>query len=203
MSTPTPILGTFFLASAGEIQEGLDWYRLANLITCRIARDYNISILKVAGVISALSPQNPWERNVQDAENMVKLYSIDPSSVDDLKVGTFGANKRKAIQILSSNGEIETIADILNGRKQQAFYRCILHQDDVCVDGHAYSIWIGKRVSTTDTPKISAKLYQEIASDYREATAIINRIMGTNYTSYQVQAITWVTHRNLYKGVRK
>jgi hypothetical protein len=73
----------------------------------------------------------------------------------------------------------------------------------VCVDGHAYSIWLGERVSTSDTPKITPKLYQRIADDYVQATVKINEIMGTRYKPSTVQAITWVVHRNLHQGQRK
>ena len=194
----TPILGTFFLASAQEIQEGINWYRNANCIADSIANKTGLSIRKVAGVIAALSPQNRWERNCKDAEQLCLLYTVDGvDAARQHKVSTFGKNKQKALDILQSEeGEIEAI---LNGRKVVAFFRCILDEDDVCIDGHAYSIWLGNRVVTTKTPKISAKLYDTIAWEYDRATLAINKIMGTDYTASQIQAITWIVHRNLHK----
>ena len=47
-------------------------------------------------------------------------------------------------------------------------------QDDVCVDGHAYSIWIGDRLTMKQVPNIGKKLYKTITDDYIQATYIIN-----------------------------
>jgi hypothetical protein len=192
------------MASAAELQEGKRWYADANLICCRIAADTNTPIPTVAAVMAALSPQNPWERNCSDAEALIRLYKADgKDAAESYKVGTFGINKRKAIaclQEVSRDGHLK----ILNGLKVQAFYLSILGDTDaVCVDGHAYSIWLGERVSTTDTPKITPKLYETIADDYRKCAAKIREITGEYLYPAQIQAITWVVHRNLYKGQRK
>lgn len=203
----TSILGTFFMASPSEIEEGKHWYSDAARIAETISDETGISYIKVAGVIAALSPQNPWERNVQDARNICQIYNIDgKDAAQNVKVGTFGANKAKAIKILECGDLTEYVIayDILNGQKVINFFLSILgHDDAVCVDGHAYSIWLGERVSTSDTPKMTPKLYQRIADDYVQATVKINEILGTQYKPYTVQAITWVVHRNLYAGQRK
>lgn len=201
----TSIIGTFFLASPTEVQEGKHWYRNAARIAEQLSDSYNISMAQAVGIIAALSPQNPWERNVRDAYNVCETFTIDGKDAAlSVKCGTFGVNKRKAIAILESDGLSNAIADILKGQKVVAFYRSILGDcHAVCVDGHAYSIWLGERVSTSDTPSITPKLYKQIADDYRESTAKINSILGTSYIPAQVQAITWVVHRNLYQGVRK
>lgn len=195
----TPILGTFFLASAQEIEEGANWYGTANKIAIAIANKTDISVRKVAGVMAALSPRNRWERNCSDAEQLCLLYATGGvAAAKQLKVATFGSNKQKALDILQS--EEDAIETILNGQKIVAFFHCILGEDDVCIDGHAYSIWLGNRVAVTKTPKISAKLYEAIVHDYGVATLTINRIMGTDYTAADIQAITWIVHRNLYRG---
>lgn len=203
----TSIIGTFFLASPVEVREGKRWYSDAAKIAESISDETGISHLKVAGVIAALSPQNPWDRNVTDARNICQVYSIDgKDAAQAVKVGTFGANKAKAIKILQCEGLVDyvTVCHILNGQKVVNFYRSILgHDDAVCVDGHAYSIWLGERVSTKDTPKLTTNLYNRIAEDYRECTTKINEILGSNYKPSTVQAITWVVHRNLYAGQRR
>lgn len=203
----TSIIGTFFLASPAELQQGRVWYQQANDIARMIGCKYELPTAIVAGVIAALSPQNPWERNVLDAENLCQVFTQDGrDAVEGVKVGTFGANKRKAIRILEL-GLVFTakeILTILNGLKVQNFWWCIqLDNKAVCVDGHAYSIWLGERVSTTDTPKITPKLYERIAQDYVTATGKINEILDASYTPAQVQAITWVVHRNMYANQRK
>lgn len=203
----TSIIGTFFLASPAELQQGRKWYQEANDIARMIGSKYDLPTAIVAGVIAALSPQNPWERNILDADNICQVFTQDgKEAAEGVKVGTFGANKRKAIKILEL-GLVFTakeILAILNGLKVQNFWWSILlDSKSVCVDGHAYSIWLGERVSTTDIPKITPKLYDRIAQDYITATGKINEILDTSYTPAQVQAITWVVHRNMYQGQRK
>jgi hypothetical protein len=189
------ILAVFFTANAVEQHEGLSWYGRAQSVARRLADQYGHDLITVAGVISALSPNNRWERNVIDAEALVKVYS-NGGDVDALKVCTFSKNKAKAIAILQGADPL----DVLGGRKVRAFYECIIGRDSVCVDGHAYSIWLGQRVPTTKTPKISDKLYDKISEDYRIATKQINEITGEFYLPCQVQAITWVAWRNLHSG---
>lgn len=203
----TAILGTFFMASPVELQEGRMWYQQANDISRKIACEFDLPTAIVSGVIAALSPQNPWERNVVDALTIIRTYKQDGrEAAESIKVGTFGANKRKALQILDL-GFVFTakeILEILGGLKVQNFWWCIqLDHKAVCVDGHAYSVWLGERVSTSDTPKITPKLYERIAKDYTEVTGKINEILDTDYTPAQIQAITWVVHRNLYGGKRR
>jgi hypothetical protein len=197
----TSILGTFFLASLTEIQEGACWYSDALQFCHTIAEKHGLSAETVAGVVAALSPQNRWERNMLDAERLIDLYILGgEDAAKEYKVATYGINKDKALKILALHDlNLSTIPEILNGQKVKAFYHCILGSDrHVCVDGHAYSIWLGERVTTNDTPKITSKLYNKISEDYIEATKKINEILGTMYTPADVQAITWITHRNLY-----
>lgn len=191
------ILAVFFQATEAERHEGLSWYGRAQQVARRIAETNDeICFRTVAGVIAALSPNNRWERNVADAEALIKVFTYG-GDCDALKVSTFGKNKAKAIAILKGADPL----GVLGGNKVRAFYQCILGDDDVCVDGHAYSVWLGQRVPTSKTPSISDKLYNKIASDYRLATKEIIGITGDFYLPSQVQAVTWVVWRNLIKGV--
>jgi hypothetical protein len=194
------ILAVFFSASQAEIQEGRAWYSQANL-ACRVIADtYQVEggYQRVAGVIAALSPNNRWSRNVRDAESLIKTYTIG-GEIDAVKVSTFSKNKEKAIKILNGEG----ILDVLGGLKVRAFYSCIIGGEDVCVDGHAFAIWSGQRIATSKTPKISENLYRQIADDYNQAARVINYVTGDCYTPSQIQAITWVTWRNLFNGEAK
>jgi hypothetical protein len=190
------ILAVFFQASSAEVMAGRRWYGDA-LEACKtIAATYGLSVDTVAGVVAALSPNNRWERNLVDAENICKLYTL--GGYDDAaqcKVSTFHANKRKALQILKGTEPLEA----LGGLKVKAFYQCIINLPAVCVDGHAYAIWKGERIPTTKTPKISAKLYDAIAADYQHAADTINGIIGTEFCAAQVQAITWCAWRRIIK----
>jgi hypothetical protein len=127
---------------------------------------------------------------------LVKAFYLGEVNLKAVKVSTFNKNKDKAIRILSG----EDPRDVLGGLKVRAFYECITGGNQVCVDGHAYSIWLGQRVATSSTPKISPKLYATIAHDYHLAAQQVNQITGKQYTGSQVQAITWVAWRNLIAG---
>ena len=71
--------------------------------------------------------------------------------------------------------------------------------NDLCIDGHAYSIWLGQRVVMKDVPNTKAKkLRSQIKTDYRDATAFINDELNENFTAAAIQAITWVTHKRIH-----
>jgi len=197
----TSILGTYFLASPDEHEHGMRWYDRANDQAIKLAASAGIAVSTAAGVIAALSPNNAWDRNLIDAYNIVRSYvehGRDDATL--VKVGTYGLNKDKAIRILDGTDPW----DAIGGLKVRSFFRLILDPlaDDVCIDGHAYSIWKGERVATSKVPKITAKLYAQIQQDYRECASIVSGIKGQKVTPSQLQAITWTVHRNLYRGVR-
>lgn len=193
------ILAVFFSATDIEVVEGARWYETAQNAAATIATRYKVSADTVAGVIAALSPSNRWERNLRDADSLIGAHTLGGySDALEVKASTYGSNKRKALVILEGAAPLEA----LGGLKVRAFYSCIIGGDDVCIDGHAYAIWRGERISTRSTPKISAKLYAAIAADYARAAATINSVLGTTYRPYQVQAITWLVWRRMAKGGR-
>ena len=183
------------LATAGEYADGKRWYARANGVAERLHELYGISKPRAAGVIAALSPRNRWERNVIDAENIVATCQA-AGSIDDVKVCTFRKNKEKAIAVLSDCLREEYIPEVLSGPKMIEFYNCIMGCNDVTIDGHAYSIWYGDRVTLANVPKIGKKIREKIKKDYL-AVGRNNAMMG-----YEVQAITWLTHRRIH-GVTK
>jgi len=191
------ILAVFFSASDLEVISGAKWYETAQNAAVTIAARYSIKADTVAGVIAALSPSNSWERNLRDADALISAYTLGGlSDALEVKTSTYNRNKVKALAILEGTTPLE----VLGGLKVRAFYSCIIGADDVCIDGHAYAIWRGERISTSSTPKISAKLYGSIVADYVKATATINSVMGTVYRPYQIQAITWLVWRRMVKG---
>lgn len=197
------ISGMLQLASQADILSGLDWYKRAHKLGVRLIHAYDgLTLGQAVGVIAALSPNNQWTRNCIDAEAMIKAWhaGADPLGV---KVCTFNKNKAKAAAILAlsdaeTQGDADVIAEILNGRKVVAFYRSIMGDPDaVCVDGHAYAVWIGERIPTTQTPSIGVKLYADIARAYQLVAKRSYELCGTTLTPTQVQAVTWVTYRRL------
>jgi hypothetical protein len=185
-------------ATSGEIEYGKQWYSLAYAIANRISLEYGLNTETVTAVIAALSPSNKWERNIKDAENVVAAYML--GSKDDalkVKVCTYGKNLTKAVAILESyHCDYESI---LSGPKVIEFYHSILGaNDDVCVDGHAYSVWFGERLTMKEVPSIGVKLRRTIKADYIAATQFINDNQDEVFTPCQIQATTWVAHKRLH-----
>lgn len=192
------ILAVFFAASHDETIKGARWYPDALSFCHSVANSTGLLISTVAGVTAALSPNNKWEKNMRDADSLCRAFAA--GTINDaaaLKVSTFNKNKNKALRILAGEPPLE----ILGGLKVRAFYGCIVGDDTVCVDGHAYAIWLGQYVPTTKTPSISPKLYQSISDAYRQAAVTINGVTGDNYTAAQIQAITWTVWQRIRREV--
>ena len=181
------------LASASETAFGRSWYRIAFAAATEMASRYEVPVETVVGVIAALSPRNKWERNLLDAENLIAAFvAAGTDGCESVKVCTFGKNKAKAVEILDEGLQGPELILKLSGPKLQEFFSCIIGRDDVCIDGHAYSIWFGDRVTLAKVPSIGKKLRAEIKKDY-QAVAKANGLKG-----YEVQAITWVAHRRIH-----
>lgn len=195
------ILAVYFHAADNEIISGAEWYDRVNCAAKAMAQRYSLPLATVAGVIAALSPNNQWERNLRDADQLCRAYAM--GGIDDaqqIKTSTYNANKNKALAILSGTAPL----DALGGLKVRSFYGCIMGDSGaVCVDGHAYAIWQGDYVPTTKTPKIRAKLYASISADYIKAADTINSIVGASYTGAQIQAITWTVWQRIRRQVNK
>ena len=188
------ILSVFNLANAADQATGLNWYAQAKKAAAIMAQRYGIHAHEAAGVIAALSPRNKWERNLQDAENLIAAYAAaGAEGCATIKVCTFGGNKAKAVRILSAGCITDAdVIKILSGPKLTEFYSCIVGIQDVCIDGHAYAIWFGERVTLANVPSIGVKLRREIKADYVAAAE------KAGISPAQMQAVTWCAWRRLH-----
>ena len=201
--TTAPILGLWFQSNNEDRKIGLDWYSNAYAICDRIASELGFSIEQIAGAIAALSPNNKWDRNIQDAENLARAIRAGVD-IDSVKVCTFGSNKAKAVKILSSNLDSAEIVSILRGQKVVAFYLNIARNGDTdcpVIDGHAYNIAHGTVGSLRDVPSITPKAFETLQDLYRDAAATVAAVTGETVSAGQVQAVTWVTYRRIHKGL--
>ena len=192
------IKAIYDLAGAAEIADGMAWYGVAKSIAIVLAENYGVSTVQAIGVLAALSPRNKWSRNVVDAEALISAYVAAGSEQAMLtKVCTFGANKAKAIKVLDAGAcTFTTILEILSGPKLREFASCIAGLPDCCIDGHAWCIWQGSRVTLADVPAIGVKLRRGIKADYASAAADLG------ISASELQAITWVTWRRIH-GITK
>ena len=211
------IVAKFQLATSQEVQLGCDWYRSALNIAGRIQSKYHtterpLTVELVAGIIAALSPNNRWERNIIDAESIIKCWAAGGTDEDILAVPccTYKKMKEKALTILKAanshlhSGYPELVGEStrfwLKGPKITEFFNCITNPllNDVCIDGHAYSVWFGQRLTMKQVPNIGKKLRQQIKTDYVDACTFINEELNESFTPADIQAITWVTHKRIY-----
>ena len=167
------ILSTYYKANQQDLIDGEVWYNNGHAICSMIANTYGLSVDTVAGVVSALSPNNKWDRNIIDAENMIRAYLFE---IEYPKVCTFGGQRDKAIMMLENNYDNpKNIARVLNGNKTIAFYKGLATGgkcDEITVDGHAYNIWNGYYTPLNKVPNISDKLYAEVSAAYKELSLI-------------------------------
>lgn len=192
--TAQNIQAVYSLANATDHAQGAAWYPQAKAAAQALTDAYGVRLEVAIGVIAALSPRNRWERNLADAESLIKVYRIDPDSAADVKVCTFGKNKAKALQILAlTDANWDSVLAILSGPKLREFASCIMgDSQEVCIDGHAYSVWLGDRVTLANVPSIGVKLRRTIKADYQAAAKALGVPAST------VQAITWCAWRRIH-----
>jgi len=180
-------------------QLAFNWYKEANLFAQYLAEAYDFSVVAAAAIISALSPQNRWERNKIDAESVCAALEIG-LKIWNIPVSTYNANKFKAAEIAYQHrkGSIAEIVGIFRGFKTRSFFINIANPDDpytVTIDFHAYSVAVARRYtgstgSRYPIPSIGKADYTKVADAYRLAAQRLG------ISPSKVQAVTWVVWRN-------
>lgn len=174
-------------ASDQEREEGLRWYEEAMQFAEYLSITFNISKVVAAGVISALSPNNRWERNKIDAFNLIQAYT-EGRTMDDVNVCTYTNNKRRAWGILS--GDVEMLR---KARKTHAFALNVGAMDEsvVTIDKWMLRAFVTTSQKPKDIPTSCTPLqYDRLSAHFCK----VARDMG--YKPYELQAIIWVTIRN-------
>ena len=198
------IIAMYFSSSKVDRVKGKSWYSDAYSIACTLAKKYNVTSNTVSAVISALSPSNKWNRNVEDAEMMLRANAYD-LDLTECKPSTYENQKLKAIAIIEGSvSDDETLKGILNGQKTKSFYANISTNgktDDCTIDGHSYNVWNGTVTNLNDVPGMTPKTYRMIQDDYRTAAKIISEIEGETLKASEIQAITWVAYRRIHKNL--
>jgi hypothetical protein len=164
-------------ASYAERYAGLTWYGRARQQCERLADEHKVSVETAVGVVAALSPSCPWEKNLEDA---CKLMCEGKFA----RVTTYSTNRNKAWAIYRTGKP----QDWLSGPKVNAFYNCILDPEDdysVCVDR-----WAIRVVNAGQEIPLTEKRYNAIADAYRDAAQRLGLLPS------QAQAISWLVYRN-------
>jgi hypothetical protein len=182
------VLAVLEQATNQDIKDGCTWYNQANDYIRQLSAEFGHQVPIVAGVLSALSPGANWVRNQHDTRSILEEGA-------GAIVATYGANKRKAIDILIGT---RTPEEALGTRKTGAFYQNLLHPNSntrVTIDRHSSRCAHGYNL-TPDQAILFAntdKKYQVTESIFQEATNQVPELFW-----HQVQAITWLVYRRVY-----
>lgn len=174
----------FERANTEQYNNGLEWYKDAHIFCQSRAEHFGVSEEVVAGVVSALSPRNKWERNLQDADRVLLAHKYNESP-EAISVCTFTSNKLKAFDILEGK-------PVNWGPKTESFVKNIanLDRDRVTVDVWHWRACFDKMRA----PKsLTEKKYRQIEKITIET--------ATNYglAGFQLQAVVWESIRGSWR----
>lgn len=176
----------FSLATEEDINNGKNWYKDAQDFAKYLSETYGIDSYVCASVISALSPNNKWDRNKIDAETVIKAY-LNGIAPESIKVCTYNANKKKAFNIL--NGKVITE----KSPKTHAFAMNVglLSSEHITIDKWHLRACLSK-VKTDVVESCTAV-------QYRRVEKITSQLAKENgLKGYEFQAIVWVVIRNIW-----
>lgn len=174
------LIGHWIKATPSQLSRGKSWYGRANRICNQIAKETDTPLRKVVGILSALSPSNKWERNIEDTRNFIL-------SDGQCRVCTYRVQKAKALRILRGNYSEAVVADVLAGPKTRAFFANILHprtDHNVTIDRWALRA-VGEGVAT---PK-------GLLPTIREGYKIAATVAGLRV--HELQAVAWLVEKEL------
>ena len=179
-------------ATPEQFDGGMAWYGNAYDAAYDIAIKHDVPVYIVVAVVSALSPNNKWVRNVKNADALIGAF-IRGDGIDSVKVSTYHAMKNKAWDILATKPDYDGAKRMLKGQKITSFFCDIMGEFNVTIDGHARNIAYNERIGLTDErTNIGVREYRGLQDAYMDAAQQID-IMP-----YQLQAITWRVWRDRY-----
>jgi len=174
-------------ATPQELRDGMEWYDDAMAFAQLLSDFFNITRVMAAAIISALSPNNKWERNKVDAWTLCQAYA-DGKGIDSFKVCTYNSNKVRAWGIRSG-----TVAITKDSPKTYAFALNVGDRDESVV---TLDKWMARAFSTTSLkPRKTPETFTPKQYD-RFQTHFVNVALRLGYKPYELQAIIWVVMRN-------
>ena len=136
-------------ATPEQIAGGMAWYSDAYDAAYDIAMAHDVPVYIVVAVISALSPNNKWVRNLVNADALVGAF-IRGDGIDSVKVSTYHKMKQKAWDILAVKPDYAGAKTMLKGQKITSFFCDIMGEFNVTIDGQARNIAYNERIGLTD-----------------------------------------------------
>lgn len=181
-------------ADAVDWREGkLSYFRYRRLMR-RIGEFYGFTLQQTTAGFCCLSPNNDFMGNLRSLASLLKglQEGVEPSRI---VVSTYRACLHRAIPFINGVEDFENhYANRKTGKKILNFYRNIINpldSDAVTIDGHAYSIWMGQRMTMKEAVR-SKFSYDAVADGYRKL-ASENGLLPS-----QAQGILWFTWKRLH-----
>lgn len=172
----------FAVATDEHVIAGRQWYSKAQKFCRELGKTYKVDPYVVASVLSALSPNNKWERNKIDTNNCVFAFKQGkgPSSVS---VCTYNANKEKAFKILYDDAQIKSYSP-----KTHAFAMNVglLSKDHITIDK-----WHIRACLCSPEDGIVPTVDNITGKQYRRLEALTVDC-AAGMTGYEYQATIWV-----------
>jgi hypothetical protein len=185
-------------ATDDERIDGYMWYPSAHNDAVRMAEHFNLPLWTICQILSVISPQRRWERNVYDCERTIEAHSLPPEEriayLSSFRIAAPAGWQafQRAWQIL--DGTLELIRK--GAPKTYDFAKTIESPDtygatNPVIDSHAGAAWSDEYHLTPGCYAYSLGLYTKIADAYRTVAAAVGMMC------HQVQAIIWVVRRRL------
>lgn len=181
------LVSHYLRATEDQKFSGRTWYDAQREVIRDLSYTHDIPVTIVAAVVSALSPQTPWARNIAGAVRLIRAYQTGDAE-PPRSVTVYYSNAIKAWSLLS--GSISPESAFASAPKTRAFWR------NLCGDeSHAtVDIWMARacgvsNTGTTSDGRMSQKLYRQLASALRAAAETVGEPVA------QFQAIVWIVVR--------
>ena len=129
--------GWIKLLSARHIAKGKTWYTDAHVFAETVAETYSLPVEKVIGVLAVLSVQNRWDVNKRECEAFCRAH-YEGLDLADVSCATYDSQKRKAIDILSTDALTVDLIGTKYAPKTKAFY------DNLLNPGTSYRVTIDR-----------------------------------------------------------
>jgi hypothetical protein len=189
---------TLALADSIDYREGRLSYIRYHRLMSSIASYYGFTLGEATAVFCSLSPNNNYMGNLRSMVSVLKGINegIEP---DLIIVSTYNECKNRAIRFLEGTNFEKHYRGRSTGKKILSFYLNIINPLDphpVTIDGHAYSIYEGKRMTMKQAVRTKFS-YNEIADAYRTLAK------ETGLIPNQLQGILWLTWKRIHNVVFK
>ena len=172
----------FAKANDDHVRAGRAWYAEAQQFCKELGLRYRVDPYIVASVLSALSPNNKWERNKFDTVNCVNAFKQGRPQ-ESVSVCTYNANKEKAFRILYEGKKITAESPKTHSFAMNVGY---LSDDHITIDK-----WHIRACLCTPEEGIVPTVDSVTAKQYRRLEALTVDC-AAGMTGYEYQAIIWV-----------